>query len=129
MDGWELKRQLREYIESNSPEFRNNFTLIILSYAQLIREDTYTPLSTYEVVNDVLESWMNVEIVFNAVLDYNNIDYDLKVERNNQWHFAGEEMAAAFIAATSYMMQPAIEAFGDGRGAGKVKDKQPEGAR
>jgi hypothetical protein len=116
MNGWDLKRQLREYTESTNPEFRNRFTLIVLSYASLVGEDdSLTQLSSTDVINDILESWMNVEIVFNAILGYNSIDYTFTVERNKQWQFAGEEMAAAFIAASAYLMKPAIEAFGEGK--------------
>jgi hypothetical protein len=116
MNGWDLKRQFREYIESTSPEFRNRFTMTILSYASLIEtEDSLIQLSSFDIANTVLESWMNVEIVFDAVLDYNNIDRTFTVERNKQWHFAGQEMATAFIAASAYLMKPAIEGFGEGQ--------------
>jgi hypothetical protein len=116
MDGWEIKRQTREYTESTDPKFRNYFTLIVLSYAAILGEgDSFIMLANSDIVNESLESWMNVEIVFDAVLAYNNIDHAFKEERNKQWKFAGEEMAASFLAATSYMMKPAIESFSKGQ--------------
>lgn len=116
MDGWELKHQLKEYTESKDSGFRINFTMAILSYTEVINEDnTSTRLSNPALVNAALESWENLELVFNTVLLHNNIDVKMAIERNKQWIFAGQEMATAFIAATTEYIKPVLEAFNEAK--------------
>jgi hypothetical protein len=105
MDGWTAKHQMREYVTSTDAKFRRQFTLLVLSRAYIGGK----PLDNEQIVNDLLVSWENVEKVFKAVLNFNNIDYFVKEDVKIHWQLAGSEVAGAFMIQMENMLGPSME--------------------
>lgn len=108
LTGWELLRQYGEYVASNDPAFRTRFTLLVLSHASEVVGDNEMPLNGADVVNTSLDSWDDIETLFNAVLGYNGIRTDPAETDRRRWEVAGEDMAASFLAAVKELIGPAL---------------------
>lgn len=112
MTGWDLQRQYITFAASdakNDRDFRRAFTLEILTFAKVLKDNREIPLTTDALIDNHLQTWENVERVFKAVLLQNGIDPDTHADRTNYWAKAGGEMAVAFIAECSKLMGPAFE--------------------
>ena len=115
LTGWDIQRRYITFAASdakNDQDFRRDFTLEILSYAKVLKDDREIPLSTGALIDNHLQSWQNVETVFKEILLHNGIDPETHADRTNYWAKAGGEMAIAFIAECSKMLGPAFEAYG-----------------
>jgi hypothetical protein len=117
IEGWEIKRQLRFYLESEEGEkgalLRKQFTLRVLAYATAIENDSKIRLDGGDAntVNAVLENWKNIEATFNHVLSYNGIDPEMGGEVDAQATKIGAAMGEGFWAQCLSMMSPLIEQY------------------
>lgn len=110
MQGHELNRRYRtDYKLSNDRDVRRAFTLDVLEHAEYEGQR----LGTVEAANNILVNWKNVQAVFHAVLEFNEVDLELSEEKARWFGHAGEELATSFIAAATVLMKPAIEMIGE----------------
>ncbi|MEM5370277.1 hypothetical protein V4C53_30145 [Paraburkholderia azotifigens] len=86
---------------------RNTFAMNVLSFAEVGGKHLNSP----QAINDALESWKNVEAVFNAILRHNEVDLQLEEEKARWFEFAGAELAATFIAEAGLLLEPLIKSF------------------
>jgi hypothetical protein len=105
MDGWTAKYQMREYATSTDVAFRRQFTLVVLSRASVDGRQ----IENEEDANELLENWQNIERVFMAVLDFNNIDYFVKEDLQKHWKMAGAEIAVAFVSQMERLIGTGLE--------------------
>lgn len=109
LQGWEIRRQYKEFLESKDAEFRVNFTLWILNFCYVVNSDgSETEISGVDFVNSVLEKWQNIDKVIDAILGLNGIREDAEEAERRRWQVAGEDMAASFLAAVSATIGPAL---------------------
>lgn len=111
LDGWDIQAKFVEFAASTDRQMRREFTLEILSYAKVISGDMEIPLTTDALIDNHLQTWPNIEAVFEQVLSVNGIDPKTHADKTHYWANAGAEMALAFIAEASKLMGPAMEAF------------------
>lgn len=110
MDGWEIQNDFRRFASSTDKEFRRKYTMEVLSYCQIIADNgSKIPLTTSALISNHLQSWQNIEIVFEQTLIHNGIDPKSHANQSAFWSEAGAEMAIAFIAEASKLMGPALE--------------------
>lgn len=110
LDGWELQNKFIDFARSKDAEFRRAYTMQILGYATLVFDDgREMDLATSAVIDNHLETWQNIQLVFNEVLKANGVDPLTHAEDANYWSKAGSEMAIAFLAEASKLMGPAID--------------------
>lgn len=109
-EGWECQRRFIEFAMSKDPSFRTEYTFEILKHATVLRGgEEGLPLSTNALVENHLQNWRNLEIVFNAVLMENGIDPTTHAEKDHYWAHAGGEIATAFIQQTVDLLGPLIQ--------------------
>lgn len=106
-EGWTAKAAAIDYAKSDSEQFRTTFTLNVLSTATVDGR----PLGNVQAVNDALGHWRNIELIFNAILEFNEIDTALSDEVAREWIMAGSKMANAFAFQMDKLMAPAFELF------------------
>lgn len=111
LDGWDIQNKFIDFASTQDRALRREFTLEILSYAQVMVDGNGIPLSTDALIDNHLQTWANVELVFNEVLMRNGINPQTHAEKPNYWANAGAEMAIAFIAETTKLMAPALAAI------------------
>ena len=111
MDGWDLQRRFLEFSESKDPFERRQYTMDILSYAKVRLQSNELPSSTDALIDNHLQTWENIKIVFEEILKYNGIDpvHHAEEDVKRYWSRAGEEMATSFLAEMSNLMGPIIE--------------------
>jgi hypothetical protein len=111
MDGWDLQRRFVEFIESKDKFERRQFTSDVLAYAKVQLKSTELPLTTDALIDNHLQTWENLKIVFESVLGYNGIDPKKHAELDirKYWSLAGEEMATSFLAEIQTLMGPILE--------------------
>jgi len=109
LEGWEIQRRFIEFAASRDAKFRRDFTMEILSYATVVFADRELPLSTDALIDNHLESWENIQRVFEGVLTHNGIDPKTHADNPQFWSNAGAEMAISFIAECTKLMGPAFE--------------------
>jgi hypothetical protein len=106
-EGFELNRRYRtDYRTQSDSNIRSAFALDVLSHAEFNGER----LNGVERVNFVCENWKNLETVFHAILEFNNIDLELAEEKARWFEFAGAELAASFIVEATKLMVPFLKA-------------------
>lgn len=108
MDGWELQSRFVSFAASTDKDFRRAFTMEILAYASIIDSAGEIPLITDAVVDNHLQRWENVREVFEAILTENGIDPATHANNPSYWAEAGNQMAMAFLAACSELVEPAM---------------------
>jgi hypothetical protein len=111
LDGWDIQAKFVEFAASIDRHLRRDFTLEILSYAKVISGEMEIPLTTDALIDNHLQTWPNIEAVFEEVLRLNGIDPKTHADRTHYWANAGAEMALAFIAEAAKLMGPAMEAL------------------
>ncbi len=111
LDGWDIQAKFVEFAASTDRQLRREFTLEILSYAKVISGEMEIPLTTDALIDNHLQTWQNIEALFEEVLSLNGIDPKTHADKTHYWANAGAEMALAFIAEASKLMGPAMEAF------------------
>ena len=114
IEGWEIKRQLRFYLESEEDDkgamLRKRFTLRVLAYADVSEGENAVRLNG-DNVNALLENWKNIEATFNHVLSHNGIDAEMSGEVDKQAIKIGVAMGEGFWAQCMAMMNPLIEQY------------------
>lgn len=111
LDGWDIQAKFIEFAASTDREMRREFTMEVLSYAKVMSGEMEIPLSTSALIDNHLQTWPNIEAVFEEVLMVNGIDPKTHADKTHYWANAGAEMALAFIAEASKLMGPAMEAY------------------
>jgi hypothetical protein len=109
LEGWDIQSRFLEFAASRDPKLKRAYTMEILSYATVIFADRELPLSTDALIDNHLEDWTNIKLVFEEVLKHNGIDPDTHANQPHFWSNAGAEMAISFIAECSKLMGPAFE--------------------
>lgn len=110
MDGWDIQRKFLDFAASTDKDFRIKYIMEVLAYAKVMVGEAEIPMKTIALIDNHLETWRNIETVFEAVLRFNEIDPATHAERPNYWAKVGGEMAVAFIAETTRLMGPAFTA-------------------
>jgi hypothetical protein len=108
LEGWEIQNRFIEFASSSDRDFRREFTFEVLAYAKVMVGGVEIPLKTDALINNHLQGWQNIKIVFEAVLMQNGIDPNTHADRPNYWSEAGAEMAVSFIAEAAKLMGPAL---------------------
>lgn len=111
LDGWDIQAKFVEFAASTDRAIRREFTMEVLSYAKAMSGDMEIPLTTDALIDNHLQTWPNIEAVFEEVLRVNGIDPKTHADRTHYWASAGAEMALAFIAEASKLIGPAMEAY------------------
>lgn len=111
LTGWNMQARFLQFAASSDMAFRTAFTMDVLSFARVQVGEREMPLSTDALIDNHLESWQNVQAVFEAVLVENGIDPSTHADKPHFWANAGAEMAVGFIAEASKLMGPAMELF------------------
>lgn len=112
LDGWDIQRKFLEFASSSDKDARIKYIMEVLSYAKIVVGDNALPLRTEALINNHLETWQNIELVFEGVLMQNGIDPKTHAEKPSYWAAAGAEMAVSFIAEASKLMGPAFSIIG-----------------
>lgn len=110
LDGWDIQSRYYDFAASTDKDFRRAFTMEVLSYAKIVFEGRELPLSTDALIDNHLETWTNIQLVFEGVLRKNGIDPETHADKPSYWSKAGAEMAIAFIAQASTLMGPGLAA-------------------
>lgn len=111
LDGWEIQNRFIDFASTTDKVFRRTFTLEVLSYAMIMAGEREIPLITDALIDNHLQTWQNVEAVFEEVLSLNGIDAKTHAEKPNYWSSAGAEMAISFITEAAKLMGPAMQTF------------------
>ena len=111
LDGWEIQAKFLEFAASSDGDFRRNYTLEVLKYADVVNGERALPIATAALIENHLGSWQNVEKVFEEVLMQNGIDPKTHANKPHFWANAGVEMATSFIAEVAVLLGPAFEKF------------------
>jgi len=109
--GWEMQRRFVEFAASRDGQYRRAYTLEVLRYAKVRNGDKQIPLTTDALIDNHLQSWQNVEKVFQGILLANGIDPKTHANNPDYWVQAGAEMAIAFVAEAIKLMGPALVAI------------------
>lgn len=109
LDGYDIQLRALDFLASQDKAFRREFVMEILTYSEVCIGDQWLPLTTTALVNNHLETWQNIEKVFEAVLSHNGIDIHEHGNKPHFWANAGAEIAVAFIAKVTDLMGPAVE--------------------
>jgi hypothetical protein len=122
LDGWDIQQRFIDFAISRDKEVRKKFAIEILKYATVVNGEQEIPLITNALVDNHLQSWQNVQIVFEAVLMENGIDPHTHANKPYYWSEAGTLMATAFIEHTAEFIAPALSVIAEIRGN---KNDQP----
>lgn len=109
LDGWELQNEFIHFAASRDGTFRKAYTLKILAYAVIVNGEQEIPLKTSALIDNHLQTWQNVQAVFDEILNQNGIDPMKHADRPDYWAQVGVEMASSFIAACNDLIKPALE--------------------
>ncbi len=112
LDGWDIQMEFVAFAATTDRTLKRAFTLEVLSYAKVMIGDMEIPLLTDALIDNHLQSWENVQKVFEEVLMQNGIDPKTHADKPIYWSNAGAEMAMAFIAEATTLIGPAMETFG-----------------
>jgi len=111
LDGWDIQNKFIDFAATTDRAVRREFTLEVLSYAQVISGDREIPLITDALIDNHLQTWENIQALFNEVLMLNGIDPKTHAEKANYWDSIGANMAASFIAECAKLMGPSMGTF------------------
>jgi hypothetical protein len=109
LDGWDIQQKFIEFAAATDKQFRREFTLEILGYASVIVGGNELPLTTDALIDNHVQSWSNIQKIFEEVLYSNGIDPKTHADNPNYWVKAGQEMAIAFIAEATKLIGPALQ--------------------
>lgn len=111
LDGWDIQHRFLAFAASTDKVERRTYVMEVLSHSSVMINGASEPipLNTVALINNHLETWPNIQAVFEATLRKNGIDPETHANKTRFWADAGEEMAMAFIAACSALIQPAME--------------------
>ncbi len=108
LDGWEIQMRFLDFAASQDKVFRRAYVMEVLEYAKLILGENAIPLSTDAVIDNHLQTWENIQLVFEAVLRHNGIDPSTHADKPHFWANAGAEMAVAFVSKAVDLLGPAL---------------------
>lgn len=106
--GWEIQEDYIAYVRSDNKELRKEFTIRVLSFAEVVLEEVNLPLQTVAVIENHLVNWQNIKTIFEAVLRTNGIDPESHAEKSRYWDQVGQDLAVNFIAEASKLIGPAL---------------------
>jgi len=109
MDGWDLQRRFKEFAMSKDSFERRAYILDVLMYAKVKMQSNELPLTTDALIDNHLQTWENIEIVFNEILQHNGIDPTTHALKDSYWNAAGEQLAVSFLAEVSKLIVPMLE--------------------
>ncbi|ABL96834.1 hypothetical protein BcepF1.103 [Burkholderia phage BcepF1] len=98
--GWEMQNEFKVFAASEDKAYRRAFLFEVLKYAKALKEGMEYELSTSALVENQLETWENIEAVFNGVLRANGIYPETHADNPSYWDKVGERVA---ISAMAYM--------------------------
>jgi hypothetical protein len=113
--GWDIQRKFLEFAASNDRELRKKFTMEVLSYCKVVMEGRELPMITDALIDNHLETWQNIKLVFEAVLKGNGIDPETHANKSDYWTAAGQEIASAFILEATKLITPLLSKPDHGR--------------
>jgi hypothetical protein len=106
LDGFEIKHQWVELNEKGDDATRRALTVRILSYVTV----NGRALSTPQVINGTLKSWLEVDALVTACLAYNDITPKVLTDEIGPKYAAmGEKVAAGFLSEMSRLYGPMFE--------------------
>ena len=108
LDGWDMQSKFIDFAASKDQAFRRAFTLSVLSYASVVIGKNTIPLTTDAMIDNHLQTWQNVEAVFEEVLMVNGIDPKTHADKPNYWDAVGAQLAVSFIAEAARLLGPAM---------------------
>jgi len=111
LDGWDMQNRFIDFAASTDRVMRREFTLEVLSYAQVKVGEREVPLSTDALIDNHLQTWGNVQLLFEEILMRNGIDPKTHAEKPNYWAKAGADMAVSFIAEVAELIGPAMQTY------------------
>lgn len=111
LDGWDIQNKFIDFAATTDRTIRREFTLEVLSYAHIVYGDQEIPLITDALIDNHLQTWENIQVLFNEILMRNGIDPETHAEKANYWDAAGATIAVTFIAECTKLMGPAMGTF------------------
>lgn len=108
-DGWEIENQLIRFAASDDAKYRKAYTMRILSYATVLIGENEIPFTTDDVVDNHLQSWENVKLLFEEVLRYNGIEPRTHVIEFQNWDMVGAKIGEAMMTYVSKVYEMATE--------------------
>lgn len=109
-DGWEIENKLIRFAASDDAAYRKAYTMRVLSYATVLVGDNEFPFATDDIVDNHLQSWENVKLVFEEVLRYNGIEPKTHVIEFQNWDMVGAKIGEAMMVYVSKVYEMASEA-------------------
>jgi hypothetical protein len=111
LDGWDIQNKFIDFASTKDKQLRREFTLEVLTYAQVLSGEMEIPLITDALIDNHLQTWQNVEAVFEEVLSQNGINPKTHAEKPNYWAEAGAQLSVAFIAESAKLLGPAMQTY------------------
>lgn len=108
-DGYELQKQYIDFVRSSDEKFRRDYLSRIMTFAEIIKEESNLKLLTPQIIDNHLMTWQNIDQIFRAILMKNGIDPESHAQKAGYWEQVGKEMAVSFIAELSLLAGPAFE--------------------
>ena len=109
-DGWEIENKLIRFAASDDSKYRKDYTMRILSYATVLVGENEIPFTTDDVVDNHLQSWQNVKLIFEEVLRYNGIEPKTHVIEFQNWDMVGAKIGEAMTTYIAKVYEMANEA-------------------
>lgn len=106
LEGWDIQRRFIEFASSNDKDYRKKFTMAILSHCKVIMEDRELPMITDALIDNHLENWQNIKLVFEGILKHNGIDPETHSYNSDYWTTAGQQIAAGFMEEVANLIVP-----------------------
>ena len=108
MEGWILQNRFIDFAMSKDGAEKRQYVFDVLAYAKIASGNNDIPLATGALIDNHLQTWQNIETVFEAILMANGIDPKTHADKPDYWIEAGSMMALAFFSEASKLMGPAL---------------------
>ncbi|QRE00390.1 hypothetical protein [Burkholderia phage BCSR52] len=99
--GWEMDREFMNFVASEDKDYCREFMFEVMKYAKVLKDGAEFPLTTAALIENQLETWQNIKLVFNAVLRHNGIDPEGHLKDSVMWKYwdkVGERVAISAMA-------------------------------
>lgn len=114
LDGWDIQHRFLEFAASSDADLRRAYIMEVLGYCTVdIAGSDPMQLKTAAIINNHVETWKNIELVFEGILQFNGIDPKTHADRPQFWSNAGAEMATSFLASVTELFGPALKMIVD----------------
>lgn len=107
-DGWMIQSSFLDFAASTDHHYKRQYILQVLSYAKVELNGRDIPLTTDALIDNHLDTWENINKVFEAILMANGIDPKTHANKPGFWSDAGATMAISFMAEITKLMGPAL---------------------